>query len=77
MIPYAIPAFAKCGNIIVADRGINFAIQKGLQISCCTVCWFDLNGLKSLGEVLLSVEKERRKRWGPLMRRFICDRGYF
>src|SRR6266702_787736 len=70
-IPCMISAFAKRGYIIVADRGINFAIQKGLQISRSTVRWFDHNDLKSLEDVLLSVEKERRKRRGPLTRRFI------
>ena len=76
-IPCVIPAFAKRGDIIVADRGINFAIQKGLQISRCTVRWFDHNDLKSLEDVLLSVEKERRKRRGPLTRRFIVTEGIF
>ena len=76
-IPCVIPAFAKRGDIIVADRGINFAIQKGLQISRCTVRWFDHNDLKSLEEVLLSVEKERRKRRGPLTRRFIVTEVIF
>ena len=38
-IPCVISAFAKRGDIIVADRGINFAIQnlKGLQIFRSTV----------------------------------------
>ena len=76
-IPCVIPAFAKRGDIIVADRGINFAIQKGLQISRCTVRWFDHNDLKSLEDVLLGVEKERRKRRGPLTRRFIVTEGIF
>ncbi|KAH9018643.1 serine palmitoyltransferase [Lactarius pseudohatsudake] len=35
-IPSVIPAFAKRGDIIVADRGISFAVQKGLQISRST-----------------------------------------
>ncbi|KAI9452054.1 pyridoxal phosphate-dependent transferase [Lactarius psammicola] len=74
-IPYVISAFAKRGDIIVADRGIKFAIQKGLQISCSTVRWFDRNDLQSLKDVLLSVEKERRKRRGPLTRRFIVTEG--
>ncbi len=63
--------------IIVADRGINFAIQKGLQISCSTVRWFDHNDLKSLEDVLLSVEKECQKRRGPLTRRFVVTEGIF
>ncbi len=73
-IPCMISAFAKRGDIIVADRGINFAIQKGLQISRSTVRWFDHNDLKSLEDVLLSVEKERRE---PLTRRFIVTEGIF
>lgn len=28
-----IPAFCKRGDIIVADKGVNFAIQKGIQVS--------------------------------------------
>ncbi|KAH9018455.1 serine palmitoyltransferase [Lactarius hengduanensis] len=76
-IPCVIPAFAKRGDIIVADRGINFAIKKGLQISRSTVRWFDHNDLNGLEDVLLSVEKERRKRRGPLTRRFIVTEGIF
>ena len=76
-IPCVIPAFAKRGDIIVADRSINFAIQKGLQISRSTVRWYDHNDLKSLEEVLLGIEKERRKRRGPLTRRFIVTEGIF
>ncbi|KAH9034369.1 hypothetical protein EDB83DRAFT_2416530 [Lactarius deliciosus] len=52
----------------VADWGIDFTIQKGLQISLSTVRWFDRNDLKRLEDMLLSVEKERRKRRGPLTR---------
>ena len=72
-----ISAFAKLGDIIVADRGINFAIQKGLQNSLSTIRWFEHNDLRSLEDVLLSVEKERRKRRGPLTRRFIVTEGIF
>ena len=72
-----IPAFCKRGDIIVADRAVNFAIQKGIQISRSTVRWFDHNDLGSLEEVLLSVEKERKKRRGPLTRRFIVTEGIF
>ena len=49
-MPCAIPALAKRGDI-------NFTIQRGLQISGCTVRWFDHNNLKSLEDVLLSVER--------------------
>lgn len=76
-ISSVIPAFGKRGDVIVADRGVNFAIQKGLQISRCTVRWFDHNDMASLEHVLESVEKERRKRRAPLTRRFIVTEGIF
>lgn len=76
-IQSVIPAFCKRGDIIVADRGVNFAIQKALEISRSTVRWYDHNDLKSLEEVLESVERDRRKRRGPLTRRFIVTEGIF
>ncbi|KAI0767506.1 serine palmitoyltransferase [Fomes fomentarius] len=76
-ISSVIPAFAKRGDVIVADRGVNFAIQKGLQISRCTIRWYDHNDMDSLVHVLESVEKERRKRRAPLTRRFIVTEGIF
>ncbi|THH06253.1 hypothetical protein EW145_g4213 [Phellinidium pouzarii] len=72
-----IGAFCKRGDVIVADRGVNFAIQKGLQISRSTIRWYDHNDLKSLEEVLQSVEKERKKKRLPLTRRFIVTEGIF
>ena len=74
-IPCVTSAFAKRGDIIVADLGINFAIQKGLQISRSTVRWFEHNDLRSLEDVLLSVKRERRKRPGTLTTRFIVTEG--
>ncbi|KZT54486.1 serine palmitoyltransferase [Calocera cornea HHB12733] len=72
-----IPAFCKRGDIIVADRGVSFAIQKGIQISRSTVRWFDHNDLDSLEEVLVSVDKEMKKKRAPLTRRFIVTEGIF
>ncbi|KAA1474636.1 serine palmitoyltransferase [Dentipellis sp. KUC8613] len=76
-ISSVIPAFSKRGDVIVADRGVNFAIQKGLQISRSTVRWFDHNDLNSLEAVLESVKKEQRKKRSPLTRRFIVTEGIF
>ncbi|KAH7926924.1 PLP-dependent transferase [Leucogyrophana mollusca] len=76
-ISSVIPAFCKRGDIIVADRSVNFAIQKGIQISRSTVRWFDHNDLKSLEDALQSVDKERKKRKAPLTRRFIITEGIF
>ena len=76
--PSVISAYAKRGdNIIVADRGIDFAIHKGLQISLSTVRWFKHNVLRSLEDVLLSVEKERRKRHEPLTRISVVTEDIF
>lgn len=72
-----IPAFCKRGDIIVADRGVNFAIQKGLQISRSTIRWYDHNDLKSLQDVLESVDRESKKKGGKLTRRFIVTEGIF
>lgn len=72
-----IPAFCKRGDLIVADRGVNFAIHKGIDISRSNVRWFDHNDLKSLETVLESIEKERKKKGGKLTRRFIVTEGIF
>lgn len=76
-ISSVIPAFSKRGDIIVADRGVNFAIQKGLQISRSTIKWFDHNSLESLENVLQSVVRDDKRRRGPLTRRFIVTEGIF
>lgn len=76
-ISSVIPAFCKRGDIIVADRGVNFAVHKGIQVSRSTVRWYDHNDLKSLDEVLQAVEKERIKKRLPLTRRFIVTEGIF
>ncbi|KAH9985180.1 pyridoxal phosphate-dependent transferase [Russula compacta] len=76
-IPSVISAIPKRGNITVGDRGINFTIQKGLQNSRPTIRWFDHNDLKSLEDVLQSIEKERCTRRGLITRRFIIPEGIF
>ncbi|KAI9446946.1 hypothetical protein BJY52DRAFT_392768 [Lactarius psammicola] len=75
--PCLISAFAKRGDILVADRGIDFVIRRALQISRSTVRWFDHNDLKSLEGVPPSIENERRKCRGLLLRRFILAKGIF
>lgn len=70
-----IPAFAKRGDIIVADKAVNYSIQKGLDISRSTVRWFEHNDLEDLERVLQKVQKEMAKK--PLTRRFIVTEGLF
>ncbi|KAK3848174.1 MAG: serine palmitoyltransferase [Linnemannia gamsii] len=73
-----IAAFSKRGDIIVADDGCNFAIQKGTQISRSNIKWFKHNDMADLERVLESIKKETstsKKR--PLTRRFIVTEGLF
>ena len=74
-ISSVIPAFAKRGDIIVADRACNFAIQKGLQISRSTIKWYAHNDMADLERVLKEVAKDQARK--PLTRRFIVTEGLF
>ena len=70
-----IPDFSKRGDIIVADKGVNFAIQKGLQISRSTVRWFEHNDIDDLERVLEEIKDEHTRSRKPLTRRFIVTEG--
>ncbi|KAH9026988.1 pyridoxal phosphate-dependent transferase [Lactarius pseudohatsudake] len=61
-----------CTTDVHMDLERDIADFLGSTIRC-----FDHNDLKNLEDVLLSVEKERRKRRGPLRRRFILTEGIF
>lgn len=74
-IPSVIPAFSKRGDIIVADKGVNFAIRKGIQISRSIVRWYEHNDMEDLERVLAKVTKEQARK--PLTRRFIITEGMF
>lgn len=74
-ISSVIPAFSKRGDIIVADKAVNYAIRKGLQISRSTVRWYEHNDMEDLERVLQKVVKEQSRK--PLTRRFIVTEGLF
>ncbi|KAF2200633.1 PLP-dependent transferase [Delitschia confertaspora ATCC 74209] len=74
-ISSVIPSFSKRGDIIVADKAVNFAIRKGLQISRSTIRWFEHNDMEDLERVLARVVKEQAKK--PLTRRFIVTEALF
>lgn len=59
----------------MADRAVNYAIRKGIQISRSTVRWYDHNDLEDMERVLARVVKEQAKK--PLTRRFIVTEGLF
>ncbi|KAF2168015.1 hypothetical protein M409DRAFT_21462 [Zasmidium cellare ATCC 36951] len=66
-ISSVISAFCKRGDIIVADRAVNFPIRKGIQASRSIVRWFEHNDMDDLERVLAKLVSEKR----PLTRRFI------
>jgi len=68
-----ISAFCKRGDIIVADRAVNFPIRKGIHASRSIVRWFKHNDLDDLERVLSQLAKEER----PLTRRFIITEALF
>ncbi|KAG0149890.1 hypothetical protein CROQUDRAFT_39250 [Cronartium quercuum f. sp. fusiforme G11] len=72
-----IPSFSKRGDIIVVDRGVNFSIQKGIQISRSTIRWYDHNDLGSLEKVLEQLKLEEVKFRRKLSRKFIITEGLF
>ncbi|KAF2459575.1 pyridoxal phosphate-dependent transferase, partial [Lineolata rhizophorae] len=74
-ISSVIPAFSKRGDIIVADKAVNYPIRKGLQISRSTIRWFEHNDMADLERVLAQIVKENAKK--PLTRRFIITEGLF
>ena len=57
------------------DNGVNFAIQKGLQISRSTVRWFEHNDMDDLERVLEEIHQEHTRSGKPLTRRFIVTEG--
>ena len=61
-ISSVIPAFCKRGDVLVLDRGVNFAIHKGAQLSRSTIRYYDHNDLKSLEEVLQAIDKDQKKK---------------
>ncbi|PSS07088.1 hypothetical protein M430DRAFT_110845 [Amorphotheca resinae ATCC 22711] len=72
-ISSVIPAFCKRGDIIVADRAVNYAIRKGLQICRSTIRYYEHNDMEDLERVLQKIVKEQSKK--PLTRRFIVTEG--
>ena len=60
---------------MVSDDGINFALQKGVQISRSDIFYFIHNDLADLERVLVDVEQMYKNK--PLTRRFIVTEGLF
>ncbi len=59
----------------MADKAVNYAIRKGIQISRSSVRWYEHNDLEDMQRVLERVVREQSKK--PLTRRFIITEGLF
>jgi serine palmitoyltransferase len=59
----------------LSDKAVNFAIQKGLQISRSTVRWYEHNDMDDLERVLEEIRVEQLRSRKPLTRRFIVAEG--
>jgi serine palmitoyltransferase len=74
-ITSVIPSFCKRGDIIVADRGVNYSIRRGLEISRSNVKWYNHGDLEELEQVMRKVVKEQVGK--KLTRRFIVTEALF
>ncbi|CAO3642593.1 unnamed protein product [Cunninghamella blakesleeana] len=76
-ISSVIPAFSKRGDLLVVDEGVNFAIQKGVQISRSNIRWFKHNDMNDLERVLNDVQMDTLRHKKRLTRRFIVTEALF
>ncbi|GAB5586791.1 serine palmitoyltransferase component [Umbelopsis nana] len=76
-ISSVIPAFSKRGDLLVVDEGVNFAVQKGVQISRSNVRWFKHNDIEDLERVLEEIRVDDLMHKKRLTRRFIVTEGLF
>lgn len=75
-IPSVLATFNKRGDIIVADKLCNVAIQNALQLSRATVYYYDHNDMEDL-ERYLEMVAEDEKADGVLHRRYIVTEAIF
>ena len=78
-IASAIPAYSKRGDVIFADEGVHFAIQKGIVASRSDVKYFKHNDLDDLERVLREQEETDRKnpKKAKATRRFLVIEGLY
>ena len=72
-----IPAYAKRGDLIVCDAGINYALQSGVILSRSTVHYFRHNDVADLESLLSRLSEEDRRSGKKLRRRFVVVEGIY
>ncbi|KAK0649514.1 pyridoxal phosphate-dependent transferase [Cercophora newfieldiana] len=75
-ISSVIPSFCKRGDIIVADRAVNYSIRRGLEVSRSNVKWYNHGDMEDLERVVRKVAEEQAKK-KQLTRRFIVTEALF
>ncbi|GAW24143.1 hypothetical protein ANO14919_137240 [Xylariales sp. No.14919] len=75
-ITSVIPCFCKRGDVIVADKMVNYSIRKGLEASRSVIRWYNHNDMADLERIMAKVDEEQTKR-KVLTRRFIVTEGVF
>ncbi|OTA99316.1 hypothetical protein M426DRAFT_325237 [Hypoxylon sp. CI-4A] len=75
-ISSVIPTFCKRGDVIVADKMVNYSIRKGLEASRSNIRWYEHNDMEDLERVMKKVAEEQAKK-KILTRRFIVTEGLF
>jgi serine palmitoyltransferase len=75
-ISSVIPSFCKRGDVIVADKQVNYSIRKGLEISRSQVKWFNHNDMEDLENIMKQVARDQSKK-KTITRRFIVTEGLF
>ena len=71
-----IPAYAKRGDLIVCDAGVNYALQSGVILSRSTVKYFAHNDVEDLERLLRDLSAEDAKK-GKLRRKFVVIEGIY
>ncbi|KAL2500701.1 Long chain base biosynthesis protein 1 [Forsythia ovata] len=70
-----IPAFSKKGDIIVADEGVHWGIQNGLQLSRSTIVYYKHNDMESLQSILEKVTRKNER--AKKLRRYIVAEAVY
>ncbi|KAJ2777178.1 serine palmitoyltransferase component [Coemansia javaensis] len=73
-----IPCFSKRSDIIVADEGVSFMVQRAIFLARSKVYWYKHNDMADLERILGDVNKQLARRGkGALPRKFIVTEGLF
>lgn len=72
-----LPTFAKRGDLLLVDEGVNYAVQNGVSLSRSEVRWFKHNDMADLERLLNEVKAEDARSRKPLNRRFIVVEGIY